>query len=997
MADRPALRGRLTTFSSLVGLALLLVLPCVGSADAAPGAARASSTAVSPAQDASTLQDPDAAVVALESRLAVASDPTALRPKLAEALVQRAIKAAGASPDLEQAQLVQISGDFRRAKELAPGNPAVWLAYLRFLLSRPDQAPIAATEAPAALDSVMPGLPKPLSADWKSIVERLEALYTDSDMPLYRVQCLELLAQNGDAGAASASKQLVIARESAKRRSHEIVSRIDAALSLGDLGQAQLLLNGLQRLDPAMPSLPVLQKRLRMARQIDGMVASAFKAVREGKPIFAREMCEQILRLDPNNPQARTLAARLSPEAVASAAADPLGEASRSNALVQELLLKLDIAVAREDILAARQILREFVTMGLATPPHLVRLQRIDQELLVSRLYVVQRFDEALSLFEARQWEKLRRLLNRNPALGDSTERVIRVWEMALVADYELGWKPPETLIAEADRLAEKAPKSFWPPYVKMMIALRQGRYADAETLLTSAQAIDPTSRYLTWPSRILWVWRHGWMFAPFVILGFIYVLARSMHIFFGWWERFYWRWIAMVAWIFPGIALGSLEKRFTAAREDEDKRRLFGLLARCSFATGNASKGIRYAEQLLEVHPGDSQAVEMLGRQYLALPNPTPAQFSYIMSYASGRPNDRALIEKLGKLVLAGRAVTVEMLPVLGRYMSLYPDDEGMTKILVEFYRGADPVSLTGEAIDFIEHAWNRHGTEELWYVLLRALIVRGLYERFESLVGEAAATGKAGEWWRLFELVDRQTEDGIPQLQSALGAKDKTQLTEAMQKVLALRFVLKKHFQALATALDAQVMAEDVAIRYHAQKARDHLRSQAMKTEAFLAGMSRLVPDASASRAVPRDEPVPESGAAEAVSPAVGNPCEGAPEPARMEAESVAIPAESVGLPPEPAGLSQETAEAPREAIEEGLEPDGLSHETRDEVGEFPETPAEHPTGTQMSDNTAGEAPGESPADLFVGLDRQPAGSSAAVPLTDAELPTERIPDAV
>ncbi|HOY68342.1 MAG TPA: HEAT repeat domain-containing protein [Candidatus Ozemobacteraceae bacterium] len=988
MADRPALSGRLTTFSSLVGVALFLTCPFVRVADAAPGTPLVR-PAAGAAESAPASQDPDAAIAALEASLAVASDPTSLRPKLAEVLVKRALKAAEASSDLEQAQLIQISGDFRRAKELVPGNPAIWLAYLSFLLSRPDQAPIAATEAPAALDTVMLTLPKPLPAGWKNVVERLDTLYAQSDMPLYRVQCLELLAQNGDAGAASASKLLVIARETAKRRSPEVVSRIDAALSLGDLGQAQLLLNGLQRLDPAMPSLPTLQKRLRMARQIDGMVTAAFKAVREGKPAFAREMCEQILRIDPHNPQARTLAARLSPETVASSAASPAGEADRSNAMIQELLIKLDIAVAREDILAARQILREFVTMGLATPPHLVRLQRIEQEILVSRLFVAQRFDEAQSLFEARQWEKLRRLLNRNPALADSTERVIRVWEMALVADYELGWKPLETLTAEADRLAEKAPKSFWPPYVKLMVALKQGRYADADALLTAAQTIEPNSRFLTWPSRILWLWRHGWKFAPLVILGFIYLLARTMHIFFAWWERFYWRWIAIVAWIFPGIALGSLEKRFTAARDNEDKLRLFFLLARCSFATGNAPKGIRYAEQLLEVNPGDPRAVEMLGRQYLSLPNPTPAQFAFVVSYAAGRPNDRGLIEKLGKSVLAGRAITPELLPVLGRYMSLFPEDDQMTRLLVEFYRNADAVGLTGEAIDFIEHAWNRHGTEELWYVLLRALIVRGLYERFEKLVTDAAASGKGGEWWRLFELVDRQIEDGITPMQSSLGAKDKALLTEAMQNVLAMRFVMKKHFQQLALALDGHVMSEDVAIRYHAQKARDHLRSQTMKTEAFLAGMTRLVPDVSTPPAVPVDEPMagaeaPGAETPEAETPVPDDEFVAAGGPAEPETVSIATSSEPVEPP-------QQLDETPQM----GSEP---SQETPGEFGALPGIPAEPSVELpQMPGETAGAAAGESHDDLFADLDRQSSEDIAAAPVQNPEPPAEPMPEPI
>ncbi|MBP7635197.1 hypothetical protein KBA41_13610, partial [Candidatus Ozemobacteraceae bacterium] len=862
--------------------------------------------------------DLDTLVAELEMKLAAASDTAVIRAELAGAVAQRASSRAAASDTSGKEGRMQLLAEFRRAIQLAPELPEVWLAYLSFLLARPDQASVAVAEAQEALDALIPRFSGGLSPDWKSVVERLEKLYATYDMPLFRMQCLELLARGSDAGAASATKLLLIARETAVRRVPELLSRLDAALSIGDLSQAQILLNGLQRLDPSLTALPAFRQRLQAARQAEELFAGAFRAMREGRPALARDLCAKVLRLDPNNPQARSLQARLTATGSATATAVPGAQAAGRNALAKELLKKLEAADRRDDILVARQVLRELGALGVATPEHATRLQTIEQELLESRFLVSQRFDEAKSLFDARQWEKLRRLLNRNPALGNSTDRVIRVWEMGLIADSELGWKDPDTLIAEADRLAAKAPKSFWPPYVKMRVAMSQTRYVDAEKELVAAQTIDPNSPFLAWPGRILWVWRHGWKFVPLLMLAAIFLLARSMHVFFAWWERFYWTWIALVARIMPGLALKSLEKRFSAARDTDDKLQLYRLLARCAFATGHAVKGIRYAELVLEIRPDDPDAVGMLGRQYLKLPAQTPEQFAFVVKYAAGRLDDRELVEKTGKAILAGRPVTPEVLPVLSRYLVHVPQDEAMGRLLGEYYRTADPLDLTAEAIDFLEKTWHKNGSEEVWYVLLRALMMRGLFDRFEQLVAAAVAEGKAGEWWRLFDLGERQTEDELHPIVTSLGGMERQRAGDAMQRVLALRFVSKEHFRLLAGALDGHVLSEDVGTRYHAQKARDHLRSQAMKTEAFVMAMSRLMPSPSSSSSSGAEaQPVPEPASAIVEAPAAEERPAPAGEPLPAVSDTPVEEAPSFGAESPVSGVS---AEKPFVAVEPG-----------------------------------------------------------------------------
>lgn len=748
MSDH-AMHDRRNGPAFLALLALSVCLPDVAPAGAAPAKRkRPPVVRPGPASEPVFIEkkqpipvDFDTLVMALEKKLAAASDAADIRAELAEAIAQRASMRAADPQMMDKEHRMLFLAEFRRAIQLAPELPEAWLAYLNFLLARPDHASVAASEAQGGLDALIPHFSGGLSPEWKIVVEQLEKLYATYDMPLFRVQCLELLARGGDAGAASASKLLLIARETAVRRIPDVLSRLDAALSIGDLAQAQILLNGLERLDPALNALPAFRQRLQTARKAEDLLSSALRAMRDGRPALARDLCMQILRLEPNNPQARSMLARLSNAGVATAAVVAGEKASRRHVLAGESLERLAAADRRDDILVARQALRELDALGAATPEHTSRLQMIEQELLESRFLVSQRFDEAKSLFVARQWEKLRRLLNRNPALGNSTERVIRVWEMGLIADSELGWKDSGTLIAEADRLAEKAPKSFWPSYVKMRVAMSQGCYPDAEKELAAARAIEPSSPFLTWPGRILWIWRHGWKFVPLLMLVGIFLLGRSMHAFFAWWERFYWAWIAVVARVFPGLALKSLEKRFSAARDTDGKLHLYRLLARCAFATGHAIKGIRYADLVLEIRPDDPDVVGMLGRHYLKLPAQTPEQFAFVVRYAAGRLDDRELIEKTGKAVLAGRPVTPEVLPVLDRYLAHFPQDEAMGRLLGEYHRAADPPGAPEEepmASEVAELPETSHVEEPALPAVIEG---SGLFDDLDAVAGAPAA----------------------------------------------------------------------------------------------------------------------------------------------------------------------------------------------------------------------------------------------------------------
>ncbi|HNW36065.1 MAG TPA: hypothetical protein PKM25_14100, partial [Candidatus Ozemobacteraceae bacterium] len=101
-----------------------------GRAGEKPGAAVAPAVVSAPEQAA----DLDASIAALEAKIAVASDSSNLRPALAAALARSASAKAASAGEPDKALLMQTLGEFRRAKEMAPEAPEVWLEYLTYLL-----------------------------------------------------------------------------------------------------------------------------------------------------------------------------------------------------------------------------------------------------------------------------------------------------------------------------------------------------------------------------------------------------------------------------------------------------------------------------------------------------------------------------------------------------------------------------------------------------------------------------------------------------------------------------------------------------------------------------------------------------------------------------------------------------------------------------------------------------------------------------------------------
>jgi tetratricopeptide (TPR) repeat protein len=224
---------------------------------------------------------------------------------------------------------------------------------------------------------------------------------------------------------------------------------------------------------------------------------------------------------------------------------------------------RLAEASADDNLLGEREILTELVMLNPVSNKWQGRLRQVETELQEARLYRFDRFEQAKKHLAAREWVPLRRLLNRNPGLGDTVERLVQVWEMALAADYHLRKKDPDLLQNDARRILEKSPGSFWASFVMMGVHLDRSEYEQAREWYEKAGQVNPDHPDLKRLGWLFWVRGSGQKYVLVLLIILLIVLIKLIQPLFAWWEAFYWRraeW--MVSW-FPTLGLFSLERRF--------------------------------------------------------------------------------------------------------------------------------------------------------------------------------------------------------------------------------------------------------------------------------------------------------------------------------------------------------------------------------------------------------------------------------------------------
>ncbi|NLI77549.1 MAG: hypothetical protein GX442_14040, partial [Candidatus Riflebacteria bacterium] len=786
----------------------------------------------------------------IDRGLAGLPDPGPLRARLAALLAATAqpLLAAAPAADWPASAAAPLEGAWRKARDLDPDQVSYWLSYLDCLARQPGTEAALTFEGQDLLDRHGAALRRQPPAGQIPLLQRLGEIFDQRGFPLHRLEILQILARH-PATASEANRLLPMARETVKLRSAELLERIEAAMVMNELDQAKNLLERLRAAQPDLPQLARLATRLDTVRKVQSLLTEASIALQRRDTAQVKRLCDQTLELDPNNPNARAYLAQIAAPA-ASATAPTTRVADPRAARQADLLARLARAGQDEDLAESRRLLKELIAQGFAREEHFRQLSAIDKELAQGRLFAPERFEDARRLMAAGKWAELHRFLNRNPALGDSLERIMAVWDMRLAAAFFTAAKDDEALLADADRIATKNPKSFWSPFVRMRIALRRNEMAEAEKQLGLARAISPDHKLLTWWGRLLWVWRHGWKIVPLVLLAFFYVAAKGMFWFLHLWENGYWTRTAWIGRVLPRLALASLERRFGTVKEDWARQRMFELLTQYAFACGEKEKGIRYAELLLEMKAQHPLAMQLLGRHYLSAPL-KPPQTGFLLTYLKLFPDDKDALAKVGRFLLASNQLTGDHLDLARRYMNAFPQDQDMVVAVGQMLDGTDVLSVTGETLEIMEKAWRVSNRDALWWSLWRALVVKGSHDRALTLLAEALQAGRPIDPVQLPDVLESQLDPVVMTLQRDITGLDKAAAAAALARLANLKFLTARQADLLLPYLDGSVNDDDPGVRYAAQKARDHVQKAAEKTAEFVSRLRAVPPSATAPSA--------------------------------------------------------------------------------------------------------------------------------------------------
>ncbi len=789
------------------------------------------------------------AVTLVDSLLENASNPAALRPLAADFFSRRA-KALAASrkpSEIPADQADTLTMLLRKAREQDPGNGVRWRENLEFLAARPGCEAAFANEGQEFLNSGARNLPKDQLSAWEAVFGKLNNLYQTQDLPILRREVLEYLARSPGT-ATQAARDLSIVTETVRGRMKETLEKVEISLTIGETGEAEAAIRQIERFDPSIPALRALKKKLETVRKIQELLVQVQAAVTLNQASRVRSLCKDVLDLDPNNHSAKAYLAQLEASGTQS-----VGGRRESDPLKHrkiQLLADLKTAEADEDLLAVRRLLRELIQVGGAVEMHFKQLSDVEKDLFEGRLRISERFDEAKELLSREKWEELRKLINRNPAMASSMERMTSVWEMALAANLRLARKDEEQLLADADRIESKKPNSFWATITRMEIALRNRKWEEGEKLYLKAESIIPKHPALKASYWLIWTQTRGKKILPFLILFIIWLMVKQMHFVLDWWERFYWTRVQWVAGVFPGLALSSLETKFGKVNDEREKTLMFELLTKCAFRKGDKVKGVRYAEVLLEVKPGHPLATDYLGATYSALPTLTQEHFPIVMAYCQQHPENKGVLEKVGKFILANNAVSPETIPILNRYSIAFPADTGALLLMVEYFKTFDPSELPANGLETLEKAYQANRTTDLLYPLVKIHALRGNFEKARTILQDAYPDPSTGEGASLVGALDADVSLALQKLLMELSGIDRAIMLASLQKVLRNKYLGPDHVTGLVTILDHVSRDDDPSTRSLAQKAIEHVRQVGPKTEefrsAFLFETDSLLPPA-------------------------------------------------------------------------------------------------------------------------------------------------------
>ncbi len=878
------------------------VVPAVAEAQASPGSL-ASETVLNQAERLLRAGDQEKSFVLLESKLDDPENGVEIARFYAEALASSALKLLQGTTigKMPAASASICLAYLRRARDLQIDQPKYWILLLETMAAASGEQTSFLTESYRFFRRFDDRLGSAPISGSDRLLKEWDKRFAEKSNPLEKWW---LLRARGE--SEPGKKELEALESRIRKRLPELRKRFQELISRSELPAADFVLSALQRIDQSTAGLQEMQTKLERVQKIQDLLTKAAEALKAGKAEECRSLCQSVFAIDPNNSSARELLKKIE-ETQRVPGQDLYGGSNRTGGAVpsKELLQKLAKAEQEEDFGEARRILKELGFQGMATAEHVTRLKELDTEIENARMNIESRWREAQTLLDRQKWTELRRLLNRNPVFS-APERVMDLEEMGLCCAHFLALRDADKVQADAESLLKRFPKSFWAAVVLMDQALNRNDFVTARKYYDMAVVIKPGHATLRWPRIILWLQMHGWKIVPLVLIVLFYIIAHSLPTIFAFIESLYWPWIRMLIRVAPSFALGSLEGRIGRIRETEQKRQQYELMTQAAFRAGISDKGVRYAQLTLEIDHENPLAIDALGSYFLGRPEGFAQQLDIIVRFVNRHLQDKKILEKFVQQMLQRRDLKPEMLPIVKKYLAYCPQHTEVITFAAEVLRSWRATDVGREGMDLLEKSFQISRDADLGQILWRVYVACGMRDQAVALSASMVAEGHSIDMLGLLDRLEEDIDQKVLFLQQAVMGMDKARQIEAMQAILELHHVTMTQAARLIQPLEGFEAEADVNVKFHAQKARDHLKRVSLECKTF---RDRL-------RALP-SSPTPSASSVQSIEPTGLEPLvepdqvlaqPGQPEmPAEIPAGESVIPSSDNPLNPSPADSAE------------------------------------------------------------------------------------------
>lgn len=148
-------------------------------------------------------------------------------------------------------------------------------------------------------------LPKPKMDQlplWEPVLQKLERLSDSRNNPFLRQEILQFTKIQR--AATQTAKLIPILSEMVRMRLTENIERVELAIAAGEIFSAEAQIRKLEHIDSGIPDLRILGDKITRKKEILGLLSQVHEAMNISEFSKAGVLCQQVLRLDPDNASA---------------------------------------------------------------------------------------------------------------------------------------------------------------------------------------------------------------------------------------------------------------------------------------------------------------------------------------------------------------------------------------------------------------------------------------------------------------------------------------------------------------------------------------------------------------------------------------------------------------------------------------------------------------------------------------------------------------------